>query len=300
MIKGRGNNRHEGGDTFLRRTLLPALALSFVLLVALIADPLSVLALGKKQAKAFTYIDADKFIDKVVDGERISFYYDNVVIDRDTLTANCDTLIHYRDRKVVEFLGNVHLVQNATTVDCRRAVYSQTYGTGDFYGGVRIVEGDIVGTGLKAETREFGRYMTLIGHALLVTPDYTVRGDTITRDRETGRGEAFSNVRIMEPASSNLITGEHAVFLADGDIMEVDIDPVFTSREQGGATFFSEAGVMQFFRQENKVVMIDSVRIRQGSTHAQGDTATAYGQEHLVLTGTPEVTSSMKMKNCAR
>jgi len=298
MNTGKRLIRKRGGDVFLRRTLLPALALSVVLLLALLADPLSVLASGGKRLSKSTHAKSDRLVHRKVSGQRITYMFNNVFIDRDTFAVKCDTLIYYEDQNVYEFMGHVHFTRDSTSVDCSRSVYNRGQGEGDYFGGVRIIEGDVVGTGIEAQTRDFGRNLLLIGDALLITPDYTIRADTISRDRETGVGEAFSNVKIMEPASNNLIVGEHAIFLAEDDVVKVDIDPVFTSREQGGATFYSEAGAMTFFRQENKVVMLDSVRIRQGQTHAQGDTATAYGQEHLVLLGNPQV--SMGTSNSMR
>ena len=56
--------------------------------------------------------------------------------------------------------------------------------------------------------------------ALLVNPEYTVRADTIQRDRLTGRGEAFGNVQIMEPGALNLVTGDHALFLQAAETAE--------------------------------------------------------------------------------
>ena len=63
--------------------------------------------------------------------------------------------------------------------------------------------------GLSADVVTFG------GRATLVTPDYTVRADTIAQDRAAATGEAFGNVRIIEPGAANLVTGGHAVFERD-------------------------------------------------------------------------------------
>ncbi len=239
-----------------------------------------------------TQIRADRSIDRLVNGERITYLLGNVFIDRDSLTAAADTVRHYRDRDVYEFLGNVVLTRDDGVLTCRHAFHNQGKGTSDFYGDVRLTEADVIGTGRKGESRSDGRFFKLITDALLVTPDYTVRADTIIRDRQEGTGEAFGKVRIMEPGSLNLVTGEHAFFDGEKDLAEVDIDPVMTSRETEGSLLVSKARVMRFFRSENKVVMIDSVRIHQGQTRAVADTAIAYGREHMVLTGNPRVNMS--------
>ena len=54
-----------------------------------------------------TRIIADRSIDRVVNGERITYLLGNVFIDRDSLTASADTVRYYRDREVYEFLGRV-------------------------------------------------------------------------------------------------------------------------------------------------------------------------------------------------
>ncbi len=292
--------KNSGGSHFFRTltglfrfVLMPSLVM--MILVGLWPPTWSAAAESKDKPQPTlrrTRIDADRSIDRMVNGERITFLLGNVFIDRDSLTAAADTVRHYRDRDVYEFLGSVVLTRDDGVLTCLRAFHNQAEGTSDFYGDVRLTEGDVIGTGLKGESRSDGRFFKLINEALLVTPDYTVRGDTIIRDRQDGTGEAFGNVRIMEPGSLNLVTGEHAFFDGETDLAEVDINPVMTSRETEGSLLVSRARVMRFFRAENKVVMIDSVRIHQDQTLAVADTAIAYGREHMVLTGNPRVNMS--------
>ncbi len=264
-----------------------AASLAAAVLLAALAGP------GAAAPRNGSRVQAERGVDRFIDGERVSYLYRNVFIDRDTVTAAADTGIVYNDRERYELYGNVRLTDRNTVLTCRRAVYTGRDGAGDFFGDVRVVEGDstgqVVGTGRLGESRGQGRLMRLIGDALLVTPDYTVRGDTVERDRMAGRGEAYGHVQIMEPGARNLVTGDHAVFLGDEDVAEVDRNPVLTSREQSGGPLVSEAGLMRFYRLEDRVVMIDSVRIRQGQTHATADTAVAYGRDRMVLTGSPQV-----------
>ena len=235
---------------------------------------------------------ADRYVDRIIDGKKVSCMYGNVYIDRDTLQAESDTAFYYRESEYYQFLGNVRLTRFDAVLTCDRANYDRYLGSGDFFGNVRIEEEGTIGTSRRGETRENGRYLRLIGDALLVTPDYSIKGDTIFQDRETGDGEAFGHVRIMEPGAKNLVTGDHANFSSADNTAEVDVNPVLTSREQKGGPLTSVAGLMRFYRGEDRVVMIDSVRIDQGQTRARADTAVAYGQEHLVLTGNPEVAMS--------
>ncbi len=292
---GRSSAETTGGRAvFARRVLLPAMVLMGCLVLLLVSEGQSLaqgqkLAAGQNQARPKSNLDADRFVDRVVDGEPVSCMFGNVFIDRDTTTVRADTAYFYRDRELYEFVGNVHVTRNEAVLTCDRGLYNRNFGTGDFYGDVRLVEGEVIGTGDIGQARGEGRYLRLIGDALLVTPDYSVRGDTIFQDRLTGEGEAFGDVSIMEPGALNLVTGQHAIFREDGDVAEVDREPVLTSREQAGGALHSESGLMRFFRRENRVVMIDSVLIRQELTLATADTAVAYGQERMVLTGNPTV-----------
>jgi len=233
---------------------------------------------------------ADKFIDRTIDGEKVSCMYGHVFIDRDTFTARADTAFHFRERNVYRMRGNIVLTRLGSTLTCDQASFDKGREAGNFFGNVRIVEGNTIGTGDIGQSRQADRILRLIGNAVLVTPDYTVRGDSIFQDRLSGVGEAFGNVRIIQPGGENLVTGDHAVFSSEDSTMVVDVNPVFTSREQAGGTLTSEAELMRFMRTEDKVVMVDSVLIHQGQMRAKADTAVVLGREHLVLTGSPEVT----------
>ena len=276
-------------DRLFRFALLPVLGL---MVLAGVLGPLHQALAASADGKPRTRTRADRFVDRVVDGERISYLYGHVFIDRDSVTAASDTALYYRDREIYEFLGNVEMTRGEGVLTCRRAWNDRRTGRSDFFGNVRLTEGDVIGTGRKGESRQDGRFFHLIGDAILVTPDYTVRADTISRDRRDSTGEAFGHMRIMEPGASNLVTGDHAFFDQRRDLAVVDRNPVMTSRETEGDLLESTAEVMSFFRADNRVVMVDSVRIRQGQTRAEADSAVAYGREHMVLMGNPRVQMS--------
>jgi lipopolysaccharide export system protein LptA len=242
-----------------------------------------------RTGRAMTDVKADRYIDRIVDGQRIQYLLGNVHIDRDSLTASSDSARYYPDRDHYEFLGNVVFTRHGAVLTCDLGNYNRPAAAGDFEGNVRLVDGEVIGTSLRGETRADGRYLRLMQDALLVTPDYSVRADTIFRDRQLGEGEAFGNVQIIEPEGKNLVTGDHAIFKTEGDIAEVDRNPVLISREQAGGPVVSTARLMRFFRVEDRVVMVDSVRIKQGATMARADTAIAYGRDRMVLRGAPQV-----------
>jgi len=234
-------------------------------------------------------VQADRLVYRVVDGESITDLFGNVLIDRDTITVRSDTARYFRDREVIELWSDVRMRQNEAVLTCRRAVYWREAEAADFSGSVRVEEGDVIGTSVQGESRLGGDLLRLIEDARLVSPDYTVWADTIVRDRTTAEGEATGRVKIVDPGAKTLVTGDHAVFSAAGDSARVDRNPVLTTREQGQDKFEGRSQDMYFFRQEERVVMIDSVRIWQGRTEAVADTALVFGRERLVLKGDPQV-----------
>jgi lipopolysaccharide assembly outer membrane protein LptD (OstA) len=234
-------------------------------------------------------MNADKLIDRVVDGRPVMCLFGNAFIDRDSVTAAADTAYIQRDTEIYDLQGNVRLTRGNSVLTCRRAHYDQRADAGDFAGDVRITEDGITATGAAGSSNGAGRWMSLRGNALLVAPEYTVRGDTITQDRQTETGEAFGHVRIVEPGSTNLVTGGHAFFDRRADAAVVDRSPELTSRDKRGGLLVAESRLMRLFRAEDRVVMVDSVRIRQALGVARADTAVSYGHERLVLTGSPRV-----------
>jgi lipopolysaccharide assembly outer membrane protein LptD (OstA) len=234
-------------------------------------------------------VRADRLVDRVIDGRPVSCMFGNVFMDRDSVTAAADTAYVHRDTEEYELYGNVRLTRGAAVLTCRRANYRQGFGDGTFAGDVRIVEEDVTATGAAGDTRGAGRWLSIYGDALLVAPEYTVRADTIVQDRTAGTGEAFGRVRIVEPGATNLVTGGHAIFDRTADAVVVDREPVLTSRDERGGLLVADARVMHMYRAEDRVVMIDSVRIRQALGNATADTAVALGRERLVLTGSPRV-----------
>ena len=290
----RGTPARPSTRGFVRHALLPAMILAAVLGACRIGGTYDTVYAQNDVAPHGSSLPrtrglADRYVDRVIDGQKVSCMYGNVFIDRDTLTVRADTAFYYREREYYQFLGHVRLTRLGGVLTCDRAHYDRNLGAGDFFGHVRLEEEDAIGTSRRGESRENGRYVRLFKDALLVTPDYSVKADTIFQDRQTGGGEAFGHVRIMEPDAKNLVTGDHAYFSSADQSAEVDVNPVLTSREQKGGPLTSVAGLMRFYRSEDRVVMTDSVRISQGQTRARADTVVAHGQEHMVLTGVPEV-----------
>lgn len=234
-------------------------------------------------------VNAQRMVEQTVDGRPVTCLYGEVFIDRDSVTAAADTAYVQRDSEQYDLHGNVRLTRSGSVLTCRRAHYDALGGNGAFAGDVRLTEPDATVTGAAGDTRGDGRWLQVYGDALLVTPEYTVRADTIARDGVAETGQAYGHVRIVEPDATNLVTGGHAAWDRAADEAIVDRGPVLTTRDSAGEVTVAEARVMRLYRSSDRVVMVDSVRIRQSLGTARADTGEAIGRERMVLTGSPLV-----------
>ena len=232
---------------------------------------------------------AKRLIDRVIDGEQVTWLIGDVVVVRDSLTVEADSAAFYRDRDEYEFFDSVRMTRGEAVLTCRRAYYHGLTEEAEFYRNVRLVDGDMIATSAEAELRDGGDRLRLIREARLVTTGHVVWADTITRWDAEDRGEASGDVKIVDPENGTLVTGRHAIFRRQEDIAIVDRDPVLTSREQGQKPLRASAELMTFYNAEERVVMVDSVRILQGATTASADTAVIHGQDRMLLTGEPEL-----------
>ncbi len=239
-----------------------------------------------RQASLLT---ADRTVYRVIDDEAISFYYGNVYLDRDSVVVRADSAHVFRGRSVVRLFDHVHIRHNETRIASDWAEYRRDDGEADLRGRVRVVEDQSLVTGNLGELRHELQLLRVFDDAVFIAPEYTVRADTLVRDRRLGHGEAFGNVRIMDPDGGSLVTGDHGLFSADGTWAQVDENPALETREEGGDPVHSIARNMKFYRAEERVVMTDSVHIYQGPMQAFADTAISYGKERMVLRGKPRL-----------
>ena len=124
-------------------------------------------AAPRRPVRAASLVEADRFIDRMIDGEPVSVLIGNVYIDRDSLTARADTGYYYRVQGFYELIGNVQLRQNEAVLTCDRAIYWRDEEAADFFGNVRLVDDESIGTSERGESRDNGGLFRLIGNALL-------------------------------------------------------------------------------------------------------------------------------------
>lgn len=234
-----------------------------------------------------TLVDADRLVDRMVDGQPITYLLGNVRIVRDSMTVTADSALFYRDDDEYDFFGRVRMTRGAGVLTCRAAYYNDRTGDADFEGDVRLVDRDAIATGRRAELREDGDLMRLIRDARVVSPDYVVHADTVVSRDSSDQGEAFGHVILVDPEGDSVVHGGHAVFDRDGGRVTVDRAPRLESRDGDREPLVADALFMDFLRDRDLVVMTDSVRIRQGRTLAVADTARVFGRERMLLTGRP-------------
>ena len=74
------------------------------------------------QSAPYTDYSAIRLIDRVIDGEQVTWLIGDVVVVRDSLTVQGDSAAFYRDRDEYEFFGAVRITRGATVITCRRAI----------------------------------------------------------------------------------------------------------------------------------------------------------------------------------
>lgn len=232
---------------------------------------------------------ADRSVYRVRDGEAVTLHYGNVYLDRDTLVVRADSAQDYRDRGLVRLFDNVRIRRHATRISCDWAEYRVEPGEADLQGRVRVVEALAVASARRGEMRQDMQLMRLIDEALLVTPDYTVAADTLVRDQRQPHGEAYGDVRIVDPDSTTVATGGRGVFAYDGSWAEIDRDPELVTRDGDNEPVRSRARLIRFYRDDDLVVLVDTVRIVQGRMRAFADTAVAFGRDRMLLRGRPRL-----------
>ncbi|MHB8078963.1 MAG: putative LPS assembly protein LptD [Candidatus Krumholzibacteriia bacterium] len=226
-------------------------------------------------------------VSRVQDGEPVTILTDSVLVARDSLTVTADSAFYYRTRELYDFRGRVKLVNGNVVLHSRRTVLSRREDAADSEGDVRVEENGVVGTAARGESRAGGALTRLIGEARLVSPEYTVWADTIVQHRDEDRGEAFGRVRLLDPESRTYVTGGRAVFHRREGVAVVDRGPSLTTRENGEGALAGTSRLMRFQREPDRIVMVDSVRIRQGRQEAVADTAVVIGRERVLLRGSP-------------
>ncbi len=153
-------------------------------------------------------------------------------------TIDADTLHYTTSSGVAEFFGPTTITQGRTRMFCERGSYDTRKGRGRFTRAARIVDGP-----------------------------QELRGDSLHYDKNSGMGEAWGHVAVMDTANDllvrghigrhwqndgrSMITGQaELVMLMNGDSLFLHADTLFASKDSsGGKRILARQGV-RFFKSD--------------------------------------------------
>jgi lipopolysaccharide transport protein LptA len=206
------------------------------------------------------------------------------------LHVTADRARYYESDRYIWVVGNVHAITDSLQLWADSLRVGETQGAGWAYGHVRLLTNDgSKGTGERGIYWRDRDAMALVGSARLVDSTTTVDGDSLFYDRAAQRLKAFGAVKLVDEEAHTVVTGERGVFERGTGYAYVDSLPTLRSRHQEGATAAVKSKWMSFDTQNEHSRAIGEVHFQQGQTIADADTADFYGEDLLILRGSPRV-----------
>ncbi len=222
----------------------------------------------------------------------------NAYFTQGKLHVTADRARYYERQRYIWVLGNVHAVTDSLQLWADSLRVEEAQGVGWAYGHVRLLgEDGSMGSGERGIYWRYRNAMALMGSARLVDSTTTIDGDSLFYDRSAERLEAFGSVKLVDEEAHTVVTGEHGVFDRGKSYAYVDSLPTLRSRHQKGETAAVKSKWMSFDTQKEHSKAIGSVHFQQGQTVADADTADFYGEDLLILRGSPEVKQEDQVMN---
>ncbi|HKI84583.1 MAG TPA: LptA/OstA family protein, partial [Candidatus Krumholzibacteria bacterium] len=222
----------------------------------------------------------------------------NAYFTQGKLHVTADRARYYERQRYIWVLGNVHAVTDSLQLWADSLRVEEAQGVGWAYGHVRLLgEDGSMGSGKRGIYWRYRNAMALMGSARLVDSTTTIDGDSLFYDRSAERLEAFGSVKLVDEEAHTVVTGEHGVFDRGKSYAYVDSLPALRSRHQKGETAAVKSKWMSFDTQKEHSKAIGSVHFQQGQTVADADTADFYGEDLLILRGSPEVKQEDQVMN---
>lgn len=131
---------------------------------------------------------------------RSEMYYftDSVVLKNPDFTIYCDTLRYHTLTKVAYFFGPTEIIGDSSYIYCEDGWYN--------------TETDI---------------SMLKQNALVKNKQQTVKGDSLYYERNTGYGEGFSNIEVLDDEQNVILRGDHAFINQKSDSALITENAVF-------------------------------------------------------------------------
>jgi lipopolysaccharide export system protein LptA len=155
--------------------------------------------------------------------EEMYYFRDSVVLQNPEYTIYSDTLKYHTPTKIAYFFGPTEIIGDSSYIYCEDGWYN--------------TETDI---------------STLKVKALVRNKKQTIKGDTLYYERETGYGEGFSNIELLDEEQNIILRGNHAfvnqkkdsalitkkavfIYITDkADSVFVHADTLYASRDSAG------------------------------------------------------------------
>lgn len=191
---------------------------------------------------------------------------------------------------VLELWDSVRVTDGEVTVTSDRAVIHETTQVAEFRDNVVVDHDSIRATGAFLSYSRSAGVLQMIGNAVLMDGEGTLRADRITWFRFRNKATALGSV-VMTGEWLGEVTGEYALYDGDRGSLFVTSEPELR-RMEGGDSLIITAVRLEFFPDEDRAEAQGSAVLRMPH---RGFTATGEyllfsgGDERMELVGTPKV-----------
>jgi lipopolysaccharide export system protein LptA len=152
--------------------------------------------------------------------EQMYYFRDSVILRNPDYTMYSDTLKYHTTTNIAYFFGPTEIIGDSSYIYCEDGWYNT----------------------------ETDKSMLKV-KALVKNKNQTIRGDSLYYEKETGYGEGFSNIEILDEAQNIILRGNHA----------------FINQEEGRALLTDSALFIYITQDDSVFVHADTLRARPDS-----------------------------------
>ena len=263
-----------------RRVLLAALAALVVLAPS--AGRAQSDSTGTAADREPYHLSADRLTGSAAAGENV-YTATRVTVVHGATTVTGDSAQIYRNKELVLFQGNVKIVDGATTMWGREATYDRKSRVATLRGNVRIEEGGSRITGKEATFYRDRNVSVIVGNPKLEDSTRTLTADRIEYDRNTDVATALGNVDAIDRAESTRVLAGRVRYDRRADYAWADRGPRLELTETGGIVTRIAADSMEFDNVRSRVFAKGHVRVARLRLEAQAGRAEFYRSEERAL-----------------
>ncbi len=223
-----------------------------------------------------------------VGGETVLELIDNVVVVHGDATLYADHGLSYSMRRITMLDGHVKVVQQGMTMTGDEGEYRETEDLAVLRRNVHIVDPQWQITCNEARYSRRTGQAWLIGKVVAWDSTSVLKADRLLYTRGSGRAEAFGNVELTSENQRIVVRGRHGIYHRDRGEGVIDREPVLISGPDDPEPVTVVADTMRVFPDSSRATAYYRVRIIQGNTVTQCDSAMVYDDHKRVeLYGSP-------------